>query len=179
MAKKRSHSIITKLPDEIRQAIDRKILAGVEYQDIADWINSMGVDISRSSVNRYGQRFMSKMEKLRLAREQAKIVLENAKDSPALEGVEAASHMAVQVIMEKLLEMDDIKDAKSTDVFKALALLERSAVQREKLKFDFNNGVDAAVKQIKAALQLELHKQPELFKRLSMIVDAKADEARH
>lgn len=166
------------MPAELREAIDRKILAGMEYQEIAEYINTMGIPVSRSSVNRYGQRFLSKMEKLRLAREQAKIVLENAKDSPALEGVEAASHMAVQVIMEKLLEMDDIKDAKSVDVFKALALLERSAVQREKLKLDYNRGIKEACDKIKAALKEELGKQPDLVKRLSELVDAKAEEVK-
>ena len=65
---KRSHSKVAKLPEEIRAAVDRKIMEGVEYQEIADYINSMGTSVSRSSVNRYGQKFMAKMERLRLAR---------------------------------------------------------------------------------------------------------------
>lgn len=148
---KRSHSKIAKLPDEIRQAVDRKIMEGVEYQEIADYINAMGSQVSRSSVNRYGQKFMAKMEKLRLAREQAKIVVENAKDGPALETVEAANQMAVQVILERLIEMEDIKEAKSTDVLKALALLERSATMREKLKLEARQKADTAVKNIEDA----------------------------
>lgn len=148
---KRSHSKVAKLPEEIRAAVDRQIMAGIEYQEIADYINGMGAQVSRSSVNRYGQKFMAKMEGLRLAREQAKIIVESAKDGPALENVEAASLMAVQVIMERLIEMDDLKDAKSTEVIKALALLERSATNRERLKLDARRKADEAVKNIENA----------------------------
>ena len=148
---KRSHSKVAKLPDEIRAAVDRQIMAGIEYQEIADFINGMGAQVSRSSVNRYGQKFMAKMEGLRLAREQAKIIVESAKDGPALENVEAASLMAVQVIMERLIEMDDLKDAKSTEVIKALALLERSATNRERLKLDAKRKADEVVKNIETA----------------------------
>jgi hypothetical protein len=148
---KRSHSKVAKLPEEIRAAVDRKIMEGVEYQEIADYINSMGTPVSRSSVNRYGQKFMAKMERLRLAREQAKIVVEGAKDGPALETVEAANQMAVQIILERLIEMDDIKEAKSTDVLKALALLERSATNRERLKLEAKRKADEAIKNIESA----------------------------
>ena len=151
MANRRGHSKVSKLPDEIRAAVDRQIMAGVEYQEIADYINAMGTQVSRSSVNRYGQKFMVKMERLRLAREQAKIVVESAKDEPALEMVEATSLMAVQVIMERLIEMDDLKDAKSTEVIKALALLERSATNRERLKLDARRKADEVVKNIETA----------------------------
>ena len=148
---KRSHSKVAKLPDEIRAAVDRQIMAGVEYQEIADFINTMGTQVSRSSVNRYGQKFMAKMETLRLVREQAKLVVESAKDGPALEMVEAANQMAVQVILERLIEMDDLKETMSTDVMKALALLERSATNRERLKLETKRKADEAVKTIEAA----------------------------
>ena len=124
---------------------------GVTYREIVDYINSMGTPVSLASVGRYSQSFVSKMERLRLAREQAKIVVESAKDGPALEMVEATSQMAVQVIMERLIEMDDLKGAKSTDVLKALALLERSATNRERLKLEAKRKAEEAVKSIENA----------------------------
>lgn len=151
MAKNRSHSKVAKLPDELRAAVDRQIMAGATYQQITGYLNEMGTKVSLSSVGRYGQKFMSRMETLRLAREQAKIVVESAKDDPALELVEAANQMAVQVILERLIDMEDIKEAKSTDVMKALALLERSATNRERLKLEAKRKADEAVKTIEAA----------------------------
>ena len=176
---KRSHSKVAALPEEIRAAVDRKIMSGVEYQEIADYINAMGTQtVSRSSVNRYGQKFMAKMEKLHLAREQAKAVVDSAKDGPALEMVDAANQMAVQVILERLIDMDDIKTAKSTEVLKALALLERSAVQREKLMLAYNRALDQATKQIKTALQTELERQPDLMAKLLSMVDSVLEDVR-
>ena len=74
--------------------------------------------------------------------------------------------------------MDDLENAKSTEVLKALALLERSAVQREKLKFDFNRGVDAAEERILSRLQAELSKQPELLDKIAVAVAAAAKEVK-
>jgi aspartate carbamoyltransferase regulatory subunit len=56
--------------------------------------------------------------------------------------------MAVQTIMEHVMEIDRLEGAKATEVFKALALLERSAVAREKLKMDTRKKVEAATKDI-------------------------------
>jgi hypothetical protein len=147
--KKRSHSkVTTLLPKALREAVDKQILAGVTYQEIADYLNGMGHEVSRSSVNRYGKAFLSRMEKLKLFQEQAKSIVEQTGDRPALEVAEATSQMAIQVIMESVLEMENLKGAKATEIFKSLALLERSAVAREKLKLETRKKADDAVKNI-------------------------------
>lgn len=173
---KRSHSKIAKLPDELRQAVDRLILDGKTYQEITDYLSDLGSEVSRSSVNRYGQKFVARMEKLRIFQDQAKIIVERTKDRPALETAEAANQMAIQTILEAVLEMDDLKGAKATELFKSLALLERSAVQREKLKLDVTKSLDLAVKQIKDELQAELIKQPDILGRIVTIVDSTVNE---
>ena len=136
------------MPKELREAVDKRILAGATYQEIADYINDMGHEISRSSVNRYGKAFLAKMEKLNLFREQAKSIVEQAGDRPALELTEATTQMATQVIMEHLLETDSLKGAKAKDILMAAAMLERSAVAREKLKMETRKKAQAAVKNI-------------------------------
>lgn len=173
---KRSHSKIAKLPDELRQAVDRLILDGKTYQEITVYLSDLGSAVSRSSVNRYGQKFVAKMEKLRLFQEQAKIIVEKTKDRPALETAEAANQMAIQTILEAVIEMDNLKGEKSTELFKSLALLERSAVQREKLKLDVTKSLELAVRQIKNELQAELIKQPEVLAKIVMIVDSAVNE---
>ena len=146
----RTHSKVSRLPKEVREIIDRKILDGVTYQEIAEHLRDLDHDISRSSVNRYGQKFIAKMEKLRLFQEQSQVIVETTGDRPALEIVEATSQMALQTIMEHIMGMDSLKGAKHTEVLKALALLERSAVQREKLKIEAKKKADEAVKKIES-----------------------------
>lgn len=146
--RQRSHSKISQLPTELREAVDKLILSGRTYDEIVEYLAHMGEDVSRSSVGRYGQRFLAKMEKLQLFRDQARAVVDSAGDRPALEIAEAANQMALSTVMEYVMEMDSLKDAKSTDVIKALALLERSGVQREKLKLTIRKKAEEAVKSV-------------------------------
>lgn len=132
----RSHSKISKLPASVREAVDKLILSGKTYDEIAEHLQHMGEDISRASVGRYGQRFLAQMEKLQLFRDQARVVVDSAGDRPALEIAEAANQMALSAVMEYIMEIDSLKGAKATEVIKALALLERSGVQRERLKLE-------------------------------------------
>lgn len=144
----RSHSKISKLPASVREAVDKLILSGKTYDEIAEHLQHMGEDISRASVGRYGQRFLAQMEKLQLFRDQARVVVDSAGDRPALEIAEAANQMALSAVMEYIMEIDSLKGAKATEVIKALALLERSGVQRERLKLDARKKADEAIKKL-------------------------------
>lgn len=62
----RSHSKISKLPAAVREAVDKLILGGKTYDEIAEYLQHMGEDISRASIGRYGQKFLTQMEKLQL-----------------------------------------------------------------------------------------------------------------
>ncbi|CAK7031295.1 phage protein Gp27 family protein [Phascolarctobacterium sp.] len=142
----RSHSKISKLPASVREAVDKLILSGKTYDEIAEHLQHMGEDISRASVGRYGQRFLAQMEKLQLFRDQARAVVDSAGDRPALEIAEAANQMALSAVMEYIMEIDSLKGAKATEVIKALALLERSGVQRERLKLEARKKANEIIK---------------------------------
>ena len=151
MAKKnRSHSRVAELPDEVRAAVDRQIETGSTYKEIAEYINGMGTSVSLASVGRYGQKFVARMECMRLAREQARVVLENAKNDP-LATVGAANQLAAQILWERLIDTEDLKDATTTEVIKSLALLERSAINRERYQMEAKRKADEAVKTIETA----------------------------
>jgi len=85
---------------------------------------------------------------------------------------EAANQLAIQLITEKLMEVENLDGAKITEIFKALALLERSATSREKLKFEFDKGLKAATNKVKEMLQKEIEGDPDLLARLIQHVDA-------
>lgn len=142
----RSHSKISKLPASVREAVDKLILSGKTYDEIAEHLQHMGEAISRASVGRYGQRFLAQMEKLQLFRDQARVVVDSAGDRPALEIAEAANQMALSAVMEYIMEIDSLKGAKATEVIKALALLERSGVQRERLKLEARKKANEIIK---------------------------------
>lgn len=169
---RRKHHKVTTFPPEIKEAVDRQLVAGKTYKDIAAWLNQMGHSIGMSSVQRYGSDFLTKLEKLKLIKDQAKTIIDSNPETPATEMAEAANQLAIQLITEKLMEVENLDGAKITEIFKALALLERSATSREKLKFEFDKGLKAAAHKIKEMLQKEISSDPELLSRLTQHVDA-------
>lgn len=169
---RRKHHKITTFPPEIVEAVNKQLVAGKTYAELADWLSKMGHHIGASSIHRYGSDFLSKLEKLKLIKDQAKAIIESNADTPATEMAEAASQLALQHITEKLMEIDGLDDVKITELFKSIALLERSATSREKLKFDFDKGLRAATNKIKEMLQAEITGDPELLARLTEHVDA-------
>lgn len=178
MGKRRKHYKLETLPPEVVEAVNSKLAGGFTYREVTDWLNRLGHEVGKSSVARYGKDFLSRLDRLRVVKEQAKTIVQSNPDAPATEMAEAANQLSMQLIMEFLMKVDtgDLEEAKVTEIFKALARLESSGVNREKLKFTFNKGVETAAARIKEALKGEVASDPELVSRLNSIVDQKAKE---
>lgn len=176
MAERRKHHKIAGLPKEIVEAVNKLFVDGKTYEEISAWLTEMGNPVSKSSVGRYGKDFISRLDRLKLVKDQAKAIVQTDPDAPATEMHEAANQLAVQLIMETLINVPDLKGAKITELFKALSLLERSAVAREKLKYEFNKGVGAGLAKLKEELKAELNSDPELLQRLYELADKVKDK---
>ena len=147
--KNRGHPKIAELPAELRDAIHRKFTEGFTYQEISQWITDEGHPISRSAVGNYGKEFLSKMESLKLAREQARTIVDEGSDKPATELIEADSSLTQQLILEHLVNNNiDLTKVKADRLIQALSMLERSTVARERLKLESRRKADEAVKNI-------------------------------
>jgi DNA-binding transcriptional ArsR family regulator len=175
---RRSRSkIATELPPALIEAVNTLLVQGKTYQDIAEYLKNLGHDVSKSAVGRYGKNFMTRLEKLRLVKEQARAIVDVNPDAPATEMAEAANQLATQLIMEFLMQlnMEDLKEESITEILKALSKLEQSGVGRERLKFNFNKGADAAAERIKAALKAEIANDAELLGRIAQLVDSQVE----
>lgn len=156
MARRKHSKIERELPQELVEEINARLVEGHTYREIADWLRQMGHPVSKSSVGRYGKDFLARLERLRIVREQARAIVEDNADRPATELNEAASALASQLITEALLAANEAGnglDKKVTEAIKALALLERSAVARERLKLEYRQKAETAVKQIEQTAQ--------------------------
>lgn len=180
MASRRKHSKVEGLPPEIVAAVNEKLTEHHTYDEIAAWLKQLGHGVSKSSIGRYGKDFLTRLERLRVVRDQARAIVETDPDAPATEMAEAANQLALQMIMELLMKLpeDALQEAKLTEVLKALANLERSAVAREKLKYEFHRGVDAAVAAVKAELKKEMARRPDLMEQMYALVEQAAQRAK-
>ena len=133
MGNRRKHArITTELPKSLIQAINERLVAGETYESIAAYLRERGHDISKSSVGRYGKDFLSKLERLRIVKEQARTIMTEGKDGPALEMTEAATQLALQLIMERLVAgrvveaaVARIKESLQEELQKTPEILER------------------------------------------------------
>lgn len=180
--RRKHHKIKQDLPPELIAAVNKRLVAGDTYRDVADFLNQKGHEISKSAVGRYGKDFLSRLERLKIVKEQARTIVEESADRPATEMYEAANQIAVQLIMETLSKASAKKELDEADLIKlmnVLSKLETSGVKREKIKLSYNQGVEAAVKRLKEELREELSKDSELLIRINSLVDKIKNEVKN
>ena len=128
-------SKVESLPAHVREALDAKLLQGgfQGYVQLEDWLRMQGLDISKSSLHRYGSRLEEKVAKLKASAERARALVEASPD--------VADNMAqatMRLLQEKLYvvleSMEDI-DPESIDLVKlsrAMAPLVRASIAAKK-----------------------------------------------
>ncbi len=134
-------------PEYLQKAINEKIQKGITYEKIAEYINSLNEvesgDLKGTSiggVHRYASKFNERLEKSKRIREQVTAIIKETGDKPDTEMVDVANKIAIEMVVERLLEADinSLKGESLLDVFDAVAKLQRSAVGTEKLKLQYN-----------------------------------------
>lgn len=171
MAERRSHSKVDQLPQELREAINDAIVnKRMTYKEITRLITEHGHSISQKSVERYGKDFLTKLDRISTAREQAKAIIESSVDAK-LEMADATSTVAFELLMSMMTNAQGKElDKLTLEAIRTLATLERSAVSREKLRFEFDKGVRAAMELVKRDLAQELQQHPEVMEKINQIL---------
>ena len=76
---------IKKLPPDLKEELDRMFTEGTLHscRQLAKWLGDNGFEISHAAIHKYGQKFERRLEAVRMATEQARIVCEQSKDDDA------------------------------------------------------------------------------------------------
>lgn len=158
-------SKIVKLPPEVRREVETLLVGGVDCRTIAEHLRQLGHQVSKSSVHRFGEDFLSRLEQLRLMREKADAIVSRV--GPGLQMEEAASQMALDAVMRFLLEQgsdlaEGLKGESLVDVLSVVAKLQSTGVQRERFKSDLRGKVTAAADRVEKKLGTQV--PPETIK---------------
>jgi RNA polymerase-interacting CarD/CdnL/TRCF family regulator len=80
-APRRTHKI-HELPDDLKNELDRRLAEGTfrSHYVLSEWLGRNGYQISHQAINQYGRKFDLRLEAIRLATEQARIVCAQFKD---------------------------------------------------------------------------------------------------
>jgi len=120
------------LPDEIRQALEQKLLRGgfSDYAGLAEWLAEQGFEISKSSVHRFGQNFEDRLRSLKVATDQAKAIAEASEDDAGAMN-DALIRLVQTKTFELLVELET-SDKNLPKIGMMVAKLARAAVQQKK-----------------------------------------------
>lgn len=173
--KNRSHGKIDRLPEELRRAVENKLLEGFTYAEISEYLKKMGQDVHLSSVARYGRPFLAKFESVRMAKEFAQCLAEDNPERPTTELHEANNALISQMIMETLVS-DEITAEGKAKMAKSIATLQRAQVSNEKLKIDSRKAageVQQALRLLKEQVFREIGQEhPDIAEAMLRIADA-------
>lgn len=80
-APRRTHKI-HELPDDLKIELDRRLAEGTfrSHYVLSEWLGKNGYQISHQAINQYGRKFDRRLDAIRLATEQARIVCAQFKD---------------------------------------------------------------------------------------------------
>jgi len=99
---RRRSRIETELPIELRQDVDRLLLEGATYEEIAEHLKVRGYNISRASIGRYGKEFFEAYGAIKRFEDQARAITAGAADGMPME--EAVGKMILQKVMAGLMD---------------------------------------------------------------------------
>lgn len=135
-----ARSTITQLPQALREALDRRLVAGgfSNYAALAEWLNDqlethgLELSVSRSAVHRYGQSFEQSLASLKQSTEMARFLATELGDD---EGV--ITDAAIRLYQDQLFRvLQEIKiDPENVDPHKigrVLADISRASVSQKK-----------------------------------------------
>ncbi|MFR8056610.1 MAG: phage protein Gp27 family protein [Bilophila wadsworthia] len=66
---RRRNGKIDKLPPEIREEVEQRILTGKSYREIVEYLKTQDVELSRMAVCTYAKKFLATTQMLRIAHE--------------------------------------------------------------------------------------------------------------
>ncbi|OHD25653.1 MAG: hypothetical protein A2Y38_01625 [Spirochaetes bacterium GWB1_59_5] len=162
--KERTHYKVQAMTQEEQDEINKKLLEGMTYAALSAWLDSRGYSISKSALHRYGQTFLAKYEAIKQARDQARAIVEDNPGAPATQLAEASNEMALQLIMEELMNIESLEGEEPVQLMKALALLQKSSAQIQRVKMDYQKKIEKAARNIEEKLEKKKGLDPETLR---------------
>ena len=164
---RRRSKVETLLPRELRDEVDRLLIEGATYEEVAAHCRARGYDISRSSIGRYGKEFLNTYRRVRIIEDQARALQSEPGEGLLLE--EAASKLFLRQVLELLLRAE-IDLLEMPRILSDFAKLQQSSVARERLKAQSAARLKEAGEKVAEAVEAEAARgrrvTPDELKRL-------------
>ena len=155
--------IQTELPDEVRKALDSKLIANSfsGYKMLEAWLDEQGYSISHAAIHRHGQELEQRLAMIKTSTQAAELIVEAAPDasdarSAAVMSLVQTELFNVLLSLQKATSEDSIQDRVKllSDAAKSISQLSRASVNQKQWAQEIRQQErKQAAKEVSAALK--------------------------
>ncbi|HHO59351.1 MAG TPA: DUF3486 family protein [Thiotrichales bacterium] len=132
-------SSILQLPEDLRRELNARLVAQgfADYDGMEAWLadelakRDLEISVSRSAIHRHGKEFEDKLEKLRMATDQARAISEGSEDDAGAMN-EALLRMVQTELFDVLVDLQDTDRKSIHKIGLTVARLARASVNQKK-----------------------------------------------
>lgn len=166
---RRRHSIIDKLPAEIKETVDEMVRANFTYRDIVDYIKSTGNDISLASVGRYAANLNETVRSIRMAQENFRAIMEETDRHPNLDATDGILCILSNQLLEAVnsLPEEQLQSADLNSLIKNSVALTKAVAYKKNIDLKNKDILETGVEQVKSMIfEAMAEKRPEMYKEV-------------
>lgn len=173
---RRKHSIIDKLPAEIKDTVDEMVRANFTYRDIVDYIKSTGNDISLASVGRYAANLNETVRSIRMAQENFRAIMEETERHPNLDATDGILCILSNQLLEAVnsLPEEQLQSADLNSLIKNSVALTKAVAYKKNIELKNRDILETGIEQVKSMIfEAMAEERPELYKEVIAFVGEK------
>lgn len=173
---RRKHSIIDKLPAEIKDTVDEMVRANFTYRDIVDYIKSTGNDISLASVGRYAANLNETVRSIRMAQENFRAIMEETERHPNLDATDGILCILSNQLLEAVnsLPEEQLQSADLNSLIKNSVALTKAVAYKKNIELKNRDILETGIEQVKSMIfEAMAEERPELYKEVMSFVGEK------
>lgn len=173
---RRKHSIIDKLPVEVKETVDEMVRANFTYRDIVDYIKSTGNDISLASVGRYAANLNETVRSIRMAQENFRAIMEETERHPNLDATDGILCILSNQLLEAVnsLPEEQLQSADLNSLIKNSVALTKAVAYKKNIELKNKDILETGIEQVKSMIfEAMAEERPELYKEVMGFITAK------
>lgn len=152
-------SKVTQLPEDVRRQLDAELVKrGFSgYDALETWLQKLGIEISKSSIHRYGRNLERKLSAIKASTEAARLIAQEAPDDAGLREGAVMSMLSTEIfeMMVRLQEAEDEEDPVQrakilSSLAKNIAALSRASVHQKRHELEIRAKVAATAEKFAA-----------------------------
>lgn len=165
----RKHGKIDQLNPKLKAVVEEMLMEGSTYREIVEYLKDHEVSISIGSVCRHAQRMNANIQELRMAQENARIMMDEMARYPDLDTTEAIVRLLSSNLFQRLANTDEEawNDLRLDKALQQTVALIRATAYKKQIDIKNQDTLDLGYEEIKSKVFAKMSKDdPMLYKQL-------------